>query len=48
MPDDFLKRYSARQIAEIMAFYRIKEQDRSAEQQRREIEGQRTRARRRR
>ena len=41
MPDEFLRRHSARQIAEVMAYYRIKHEDRQVEEQQRQIDAQR-------
>jgi hypothetical protein len=32
MPDDVMQKYTARQIAEVMAYYRIKSEDRENEE----------------
>jgi len=42
MPDDLLRRYSAPQIAELMAYYQIKREDRETEDAQREIDAART------
>lgn len=41
MPDDLLRQYTAPQIAELMAYYQIKREDREKEDAQREIDAAR-------